>query len=75
MLVSEHKTPFANDLCLQRGPRGDKELLLPELDVTVGLVEQEICRRQKTVSKMLFWYILRLQLQYPSVTQPVEIIN
>lgn len=50
MLDSEHKTPFANDLCLQRGPRGDKELLLPELDVTGGLEEQEICRRQKTVS-------------------------
>ena len=60
MLDSEHKTPFANDLCLQRGPRGDKELLLPELDVTVGLEEQEICRRQKTVSNILydfFWCV------------------
>lgn len=62
MLDSEHKTPFANDLCLQRGPRGDKELLLPELDVTVGLEEQEICRRQKTLSNILYDIFLCLQL-------------
>ena len=74
MLDSEHKTPFANDLCLQSGPRGDKELLLPELDVTVGLEEQEICRRQKTVSNILNIFLC-LQLQSPSVTQSVEIIN
>jgi len=62
VLDSEHKTPFANDLCLQRGPSGDKELLLPELDVTVGLEEQEICRRHKTVSNILYDFFLCLQL-------------
>lgn len=58
MLDSEHEPPFANDLCLQRDPRGDRELLLPELDVTVGLEEHEICRRQKPVSNILYDFLM-----------------
>lgn len=41
MVDSEHKLPLVKDLGLPMGPIGDNELVLPELDVTVGLLEHD----------------------------------
>ena len=41
MLDSEHKLPLVKDLGLPVVPTGDNKLLLPELGVTVGLLEHE----------------------------------
>jgi len=38
---SEHKLPFVKHFGLPMGPIGDKELWLPELGVTVGLLEHD----------------------------------
>lgn len=38
---SEHKLPLVKLLGLPMGPIGDNELVLPELDVTVGLLEHD----------------------------------
>lgn len=41
MVDSEHKLPLVKLFGLPMGPIGDNELVLPELDVTVGLLEHD----------------------------------
>lgn len=41
MVDSEHKLPLVKEVGLLMDPTGDNKLLLPELGVTVGLLEHE----------------------------------